>query len=127
MEAQIVGTTPLSTRTTKTSGTDISRQATAGTSGSKPSTLRWRSWRTPTPSPLMVGLQRVGTALHLAHAQDFQRKRPEVGEVEDSDDEEDLEVQSGYSRKIEEENGTAMAYGRDSLENDVQRMETASI
>ena len=83
-----------------------------------PSTLRWRSWRTPGPSPLVVGLQRVGTALHLAHAQDFQRKkRPEVGEVEDSDEGEDLEVQSGYSRRIEVENGTVVADARDGLES----------
>jgi hypothetical protein len=75
----------------------------------------------------MAGLQRVGTALHLAHAQDFQRKkRPEVGDVEDSDDGEDLEVQSGYSRKVDEENGTAVADARDSLESDMPRMDTAT-
>jgi hypothetical protein len=128
MEAQIVDTTPLTAETTRTSGADISRQATTGTSGSKPSTLRRRSRRTSTPSPLIIGLQRVGAALHLAHVQDFQRKkRPEVGEVEDSDEGEDLEVQSGYSSKIDEENGTAVANGRDSLEIGVQRTETASL
>jgi xenotropic and polytropic retrovirus receptor 1 len=115
VESQNVDTTPLSPQTSKTSGANISRQATAGTSGSRPSTLRWRSWRSGGPSPLIVGLQRVGTALHLAHAQDFQRKkRPEVGEVvEDSDEGEDLEVQSGYCRKIEEENGSAMVEPRE--------------
>ena len=123
VEAQHVDTAPLSATTSKTSGADISRQATAGTSGSKASTLRWRSWRSPEPSPLVVGLQKVGTALHLAHAQDFERKkRPEVGDVDDSDEGEDLEVQSGYSRKIEEENGTAVADTSDGLENDVQRI-----
>ena len=122
VEAQQVGMEPLSAETSKTSGADISRQATAGASGSRHSTLRWRSVREPGPSPLVLGLQRVGTALHLAHAQDFERKkRPEVGDVEDSDDGEDLEVQSGYSRKIEEENETAVAGGGDSLENGEQR------
>ena len=125
MEAQNVDTTPLSAAASKTSGADISRQATAGTSGSRPSTLRWR---TPQLSPLVLGLQRVGTALHLAHSQDFERKkRPEVGEADDSDDGEDLEVKSAYSKKIQEEDEADVVDARDSLERGAQRDDSGNV
>lgn len=127
VEAQKMDTAPISTEASKTSGADISRQDTAGTSGSRPSTMRLRSRTSPGPSPLVLGLQRVGMALHFAHVQDFQRKKsPEVGEIDDSDDGEDLEVQSGYSRKIVEEEETAAVDARDGLESEVQRMGTAT-
>jgi len=101
IEAQPSDTTPLSATASRASGADISRQATAGSSVG--SSLRWR--REPRPSPLFLGLQRVGTALHVAHAQDFERKRrPELGEAEgDSDDGEDLETASGFSARVRED------------------------
>jgi len=99
-------TTPLSAAS-RASGAAISRLATAGSSAA--STLRRR---TPRPSPLFLGLQRVGTALHLAHAQDFERKRrPELGEDLDSDDGEDLETASNYTARVREQDGEESARG----------------
>jgi len=124
VEAQTTDTTPLSKQTSRSTGTDISRQATVG---STPSTLRWR--RTPGPSPLITGLQRVGTALHLAHAQDFERKRkPELGEpVDDSDDGEDVETASGYTAKIREEDEAEVLEARESVEEGARRAADGSV
>jgi hypothetical protein len=127
VEAQNADTTPLSQGQSQTSGTDISRQATAGSS-SRASTLRWRR-RTPEPSPLLLGLQRVGTALHLAHAQDFERKKkPELGEAaDDSDDGEDVETASGYSAKIREEDESEVLEASESIERGAQRTGDGSV
>lgn len=126
IEAQVADTTPLSQPQSKTSGTDISRQATAGSS--RPPTLRWRSRKSPEPSPLILGLQRVGTALHVAHAQDFERKRkPELGEAEDSDEGEDVETASGYSAKIREEDESEVLEAQDRIARGAQRTDDGNI
>lgn len=126
VEAQNADTTPLSQGQSQTSGADLGRQATAASSVA--STLRWRR-RTPEPSPLIVGLQRVGTALHLAHAQDFERKRkPELGEQADESDEgEDLETTSGYNAKIREEDESEVLEARDSIERGAERTSDGSV
>lgn len=65
----------------------------------------------------------MGTALHLAHAQDFERKKkPELGEAaDDSDDGEDVETASGYSAKIREEDESEVMEAKDSIERGAQR------
>jgi hypothetical protein len=73
---------PLITVPSRTSGADLSRTRTH-TSESSAAAVRRRKH---TPSPLMTGLSRVGSILHMAHVQDFERKRrPELGDDKDDD------------------------------------------
>ncbi|MCJ1475774.1 hypothetical protein MMC13_004438 [Lambiella insularis] len=62
------------------SGADLESATTAGGSSSSPSTLRRRNPLISNPSgtPLQRGIARVGTIMAAAHAQDFERRRPEV-------------------------------------------------
>lgn len=59
------------------------------------------------PSPMVRGLSRVGTMLHAAHAQDFERKRrPEVGAKDAADDDTDEEEEEDEEvRRIGEGEG----------------------
>ncbi|OCK76386.1 EXS-domain-containing protein [Lepidopterella palustris CBS 459.81] len=79
---------------------------------SRESTLSRRAETLEWPSPLTKGLSRVGSILHAAHAQDFERKRrPEARQEdsgaaeEDSDDEEGDEDGAGEGLSEEEVKG----------------------
>jgi hypothetical protein len=73
---------PLVTVPSRTSGAELSHMRTH-TSESSAAAVRRRKH---TPSPLMQGISRVGSILHMAHAQDFERKRrPELGDDKEDD------------------------------------------
>ena len=84
---------------TKTSGADLEAQRTH-------STIRRRQTPKMAPTTPKTGLSRVGTALHMAHAQDFERRRkPEVGKNEngsESDDDDDDDGDDGEADDIAE-------------------------
>ncbi|KAF2816274.1 EXS-domain-containing protein [Mytilinidion resinicola] len=77
------------------------------------------------PSPQPLGFSRVGTILHAAHAQDFERKRrpetgPKVSADEDDSDDDEIEVgdeSSDYAHD-EAEIRKAKAVGESSIEAD---------
>ncbi|KAB2578141.1 SPX domain-containing protein [Lasiodiplodia theobromae] len=82
-----------------TTGADLERQRTRGAS------IRRRSGSTPAPATR--ALTRVGTLLHAAHAQDFERrKKPEAGPSggNDEDDEDDDEGSDEDAKRREEMN-----------------------
>ncbi|KAF2422181.1 EXS-domain-containing protein [Tothia fuscella] len=90
--------------------------------GSETSTLRRRRM---TESPVTRGLARMGSILHMAHAQDFERrKRPEAGEEkEESGDDEstDDEVDHAESEIAEDDVDAAMEGGDGAIsEQDVE-------
>ncbi|KAK4986779.1 transcription-associated protein 1 [Elasticomyces elasticus] len=96
--------TQLTPRRSHTTSTDL-ESASSGTAvpGSAAATLRQRrkSLVGSGDSPLSRTFNRVGTLLHAAHAQDFQRKkRPDVGK---GDEEEEEEEAAGSSEEEEEE------------------------
>ncbi|KAL2354674.1 EXS family-domain-containing protein [Cryomyces antarcticus] len=71
----------------RASGADLER---AGTHESSPSVRFRRRSSIGGSSPVARGFSRMGTMLHEAHAQDFERKkRPEVGGTEDHGDDDD--------------------------------------
>jgi len=89
-----------STAPSQTSGADVEQ----GLESDNTSLRRRRAPRNGR-TPLMRGLTTVGTILHMAHAQDFERKRkPEVGpdgEDDGSSDDEDADG-DGDRRKAED-------------------------
>jgi xenotropic and polytropic retrovirus receptor 1 len=96
---------PTASTASRVSGADVSQPQTSESIRPyppHPATMRRR--KPAEPSPLMRGLTRVGSIMHTAHAQDFERKRrPEVGKEElSSDEEEDEEVVKGV-QEVEEE------------------------
>jgi hypothetical protein len=114
----------LSHITFRTSGADIHRTHTEQSAGG--STVRRR--KMPEASPL---IRRMGSILHMAHAQDFERKkRPEAGEEvsksseDDDDDDEssdDVEQEVGEAeRAVDEE--MARVDGADEHEHDDEDM-----
>jgi len=81
-------------------GTDLAR---AQSLSQRPTdALRRRRTDTHLDSPVARAINRVGTLLHTAHAQDFERKRkPELGTTvadEDDDDDEDDDTESDNER-----------------------------
>jgi len=79
----------------QTSGADIERVSSHPITAAE--SLRRRRTQTPT-SPWNRALTRVGTLLHTAHAQDFERKRRPEDVVDDDDDEEEGESDSEPER-----------------------------
>ncbi|KAJ4671640.1 Xenotropic and polytropic retrovirus receptor 1 [Exophiala dermatitidis] len=87
-------------------GVDVERYPTATTAASSPS-LRHRKWPSggpPTPrTPGMRALQRVGTVIASAHAQDFEkRRRPEVEGPDGPDGPDGRSYQAGSSDEDED-------------------------
>jgi xenotropic and polytropic retrovirus receptor 1 len=76
----------------------LARIATGSDRSRKSPGLRFRR---ATESPLIKGLQRVGSVLHLAHAQDFERRKPDASPAmaadSDTSDEEDAADQADVS------------------------------
>jgi hypothetical protein len=102
---------PLVTVPSRTSGTDISRTR---THASASSTIRRRKQNTP--SPLMRGMSRVGSILHMAHAQDFERRRsPDVhsGKEDDEDGSSDDEQDNAEEAELDEQLAAATSRGQD--------------
>lgn len=79
--------------TATATGADVEAGRTPGTISSASSTRRRGKSFASRPSPMLRSFSRVGTALHEAHAQDFERKRrPELednGKAHDDDDSDD--------------------------------------
>jgi len=95
------GVSPLVSVPSRATGADINRTRTADSV----STIRRRHHE---PSPLIRGLTRVGSILHSAHAQDFERKRrpPSVEKEADDDrssDEENLDQGEAEAEAAEAE------------------------
>jgi len=82
-------------RSAQSTGADLSR---VSSHPQRPTdALRRRKTDTHVESPVTRALNRVGTLLHTAHAQDFERKRkPELGAapVDDDDDDDDDDTDS---------------------------------
>jgi hypothetical protein len=115
-EEQRHGVSPLMTVPSRTSGANISRTR---THASESSTLRRRKQNTP--SPLMRGLSRVGSILHMAHSQDFERKRKpngSEGKDEDEDGSSDEDQDNAEEEEVEAEVAAATSNNRDGQNDD---------
>ncbi|KAF2198542.1 EXS-domain-containing protein [Delitschia confertaspora ATCC 74209] len=84
-----------------TSGHDLEASQTHSTARSR---VRPRTKSHPEVSPIPRGLSRVGSILHAAHAQDFERKRkPELGREGDEDKADDDESEDEELQDVEEQ------------------------
>lgn len=92
-----------------TSGADLERAPSQPISAA--ASLRQRRGPPITDSPVARAMTRVGTLLHTAHAQDFERKRkPELGkEALDDDDDDDEEDDEDYEGDSDSDAGAASA------------------
>jgi hypothetical protein len=102
---------PLVTVPSRTSGMDVSR---THTHASASSTVRRRKQNTP--SPLIRGMNRVGTILHMAHSQDFERRRsPDEASTKDdgADDSSDDDQEHAEEEELEEEIAAAASVRED--------------
>lgn len=89
--------------TPKASGTDLERAASDPDYGD--SSLRRRKRPPVMDSPVARAINRVGTMMHTAHAEDFERKRkPELGKSQnyDDDDEEDDDEEGDSDSEAEQ-------------------------
>lgn len=69
------------------------------------------------PSPMIRAITRVGTLLHAAHAQDFERRRkPELGKTAEGEDMEDEDDDS------DEDNDNGTTVGEDERDGTLERM-----
>ena len=117
-QAQGEAAQPPSTAAPDTPGTLTSHLTTiaTGSQHSRPSPSLFR--RKTDTSPLVRGLNRVGSILHNAHAQDFERKRKEEhdGDDADGDDSSDEDGEDGHEtpRSEDEERDGAAREGEGS-------------
>lgn len=110
----------LNHQTTRSTATDIEHASPHPSAGSS---LRQRKRSFPASSPVVRGFARVGTVMHAAHAQDFERKRrPDLGAdvAEESDEDDERSSES-------EDEGQALrrkTTGAKKDERDLERLET---